>query len=57
MPTHKEESGCRKDGSGEVKARFGALNPGISDATGEHNNQGDNQNLHEERSAPADCRR
>jgi len=33
------------------------LYPGIRDAAAEHNNQGDNQDLQDERSAPADRRR
>src|SRR5437588_3419150 len=51
---HKEQSGCRKDGPGEVKARFGALYTGVSDPTGEKNNECDHQNLQDERSTPAD---
>src|SRR2546425_9798003 len=51
---NKEQSGCRKDSSGDIKARFGALYTRISDPTAEINNQCDNQDLQDERSAPAD---
>src|SRR5579864_8547891 len=51
---HKEQSGCRKDSSDEVKTRFGAFYTGISDPTAEKNNRCDNQDLQDERCTPAD---
>ena len=51
---HKDESGGRKDRSDDIEFRSGTLYPRIIDATAEHHDQDHNQDLQDERRAPAD---